>query len=340
VVVVAACYAPSPQAGSACASNGACPAPLVCAPATDTCERTAGGPADAPPGGSDAAARDTAIDAPPAPDCWPLWEAMGSATPLTTPVALTVLNTSTDDRHPWMSPDGLTLFWATGGAASANEQIVHASRPTRAADAWTAPVVSTDPDTANVADQGAALTADGLVVSFASSRAGGSGNTDLWQATRASTTEPFGSADHAPYAAIDTSGIEADPDLSADGLIIVYSNQTGTQSIEFATRATRADAFDAPQVITIAGAPASLNNPRVSPDQLVLFYSGTLAGSTGVLVATRTLDTAAFTTLGGIAIDGSANDTGIGLSGDGCDLVFASTRASGDFDLFETTVVQ
>jgi len=37
LVLLAACYAPDPQAGARC-SNGACPAPLVCSPATDTCE--------------------------------------------------------------------------------------------------------------------------------------------------------------------------------------------------------------------------------------------------------------------------------------------------------------
>jgi hypothetical protein len=37
---LAGCFAPSPQAGVPCAANGECPDGLVCAPATNTCERT------------------------------------------------------------------------------------------------------------------------------------------------------------------------------------------------------------------------------------------------------------------------------------------------------------
>jgi len=66
LVMVAACYAPHPQAGAPC-PTGQCPDPLVCSPATGTCELTAtdapGG--DAPQPHDDArpvdAARDSAV---------------------------------------------------------------------------------------------------------------------------------------------------------------------------------------------------------------------------------------------------------------------------------------
>lgn len=46
VIGVAGCYSPTPAAGGQCGSNGACPSPLVCATATNTCEGTRG--VDAP----------------------------------------------------------------------------------------------------------------------------------------------------------------------------------------------------------------------------------------------------------------------------------------------------
>ncbi len=48
---MAGCYAPSPATGVRCAAGGACPAPLVCDPASTTCELTLGGdlPPDAAP---------------------------------------------------------------------------------------------------------------------------------------------------------------------------------------------------------------------------------------------------------------------------------------------------
>lgn len=48
VALLVGCYAPKPPAGAPCA-NGACPAGLVCAPATQTCEVSAN-PIDAPRG--------------------------------------------------------------------------------------------------------------------------------------------------------------------------------------------------------------------------------------------------------------------------------------------------
>ena len=47
VTLLAACYAPSPDAGAPCGDGRACPDPLVCAPATNTCERTLGDLPDA-----------------------------------------------------------------------------------------------------------------------------------------------------------------------------------------------------------------------------------------------------------------------------------------------------
>ena len=41
MVVVAGCFSPKPPSGAPCGANNACPDPLVCSPATQTCETTA-----------------------------------------------------------------------------------------------------------------------------------------------------------------------------------------------------------------------------------------------------------------------------------------------------------
>lgn len=63
VALLAGCYSPHPRTGTPC-PTGACPDPLVCSPATRTCERTAidAPAADTPP--LDAAADARPIDAP------------------------------------------------------------------------------------------------------------------------------------------------------------------------------------------------------------------------------------------------------------------------------------
>ena len=65
ITLVAGCFTPSPATGVECGPGGACPDPLVCAPATNTCERTRG---DAPVD----AALDAPIDATINPGCPPL----------------------------------------------------------------------------------------------------------------------------------------------------------------------------------------------------------------------------------------------------------------------------
>ena len=47
LAIVAGCYAPTPATGGPCGLGGACPDPLVCAPATMTCEKTLGESIDA-----------------------------------------------------------------------------------------------------------------------------------------------------------------------------------------------------------------------------------------------------------------------------------------------------
>jgi hypothetical protein len=60
LTLLAGCYAPHPQTGAAC-PTGVCPEPLVCSPASQTCEVTA---VDAPPLLRDAPMIDARVDAP------------------------------------------------------------------------------------------------------------------------------------------------------------------------------------------------------------------------------------------------------------------------------------
>jgi hypothetical protein len=62
VGALASCYGPSPIEGLPCSESKACPSPLVCAPATMTCERTDGETVDAAAGPDGAAAPDASAN--------------------------------------------------------------------------------------------------------------------------------------------------------------------------------------------------------------------------------------------------------------------------------------
>src|SRR5688500_11429049 len=66
VALAPACFAPQPLAGGPCSSRAECPMPLVCSPATGTCERDS---VPAGPGDPDDADRDGWPRHGAAPDC-------------------------------------------------------------------------------------------------------------------------------------------------------------------------------------------------------------------------------------------------------------------------------
>ena len=106
VVLFAACYAPSAQPGAPC-PDGVCPSGLVCAPATQTCERTAV-PADASV--DDASELDAPVDAPEMvtvdapPDAAPCYGAglitICPSAPVTDSLAITANTTLDTDTSP------------------------------------------------------------------------------------------------------------------------------------------------------------------------------------------------------------------------------------------------
>jgi Tol biopolymer transport system component len=70
-------------------------------------------------------------------------------------------------------------------------------------------------------DGGPAISTDGLMLLFASDRSGGLGGNDLWVATRASATDPFGApVNLGPQ--VNTPGFEDRPAISSDGLTLYF----------------------------------------------------------------------------------------------------------------------
>lgn len=67
-----------------------------------------------------------------------------------------------------------------------------------------------------------ALSADGLALLFTSQRLGGQGDLDIWQATRASDSEPFHAVEN--LESVNMASADAMATLSATGLIVVFAS--------------------------------------------------------------------------------------------------------------------
>lgn len=110
------------------------------------------------------------------------------ASPFGPPVALGELNTGDDERAPFLSPDGLTLYFSSdrpGGAG--NLDVWTAARPT-VDDPFGAPIniamINSSRD-----DYAPSISADGLTLyySYDVPIVGGAGDPDVWIATRVCT---------------------------------------------------------------------------------------------------------------------------------------------------------
>ncbi len=122
------------------------------------------------------------------------------------------------------------------------------------------------------------LSADGLRLYLAPT----TGGQHIEVATRATLASTFAS----PDSLIDSASSDADPWVSPDERVIVFSSDRagtiGSADVWFATRATVGDAFGtAIQLSTAVNTTASDGDPALSADGCQLYFSSNRAGGTG-----------------------------------------------------------
>jgi Tol biopolymer transport system component len=147
----------------------------------------------------------------------------------------TVANVDTTNQEvdPWISADGLTLLF---GSDRVNQEyrVFMATRASSSSPFGTPVEVPGINDTA-ATDSGGVLSQDGLEIFFYSTRTGGSGQSDIWHATRASTTASFDAPTN--VSELNTSNIELTSWLSPDRCRILFSSdRLGTYDLWMATR--------------------------------------------------------------------------------------------------------
>jgi len=198
-----------------------------------------------------------------------------------TPVNLgPAVNSSRGEHEQSISHDGLELYFSDyGGVRPGGVGNVDTWVMTRAAtDApWGEPVNLGPPVNSSAWDGAPSISADGLSLFFHSGR---SGNLDLWVATRETVDDEWGAAVNLGPT-VNSPGLDADPDISADGLRLFFaSNRAGGYGgvdLWMAARATRSDPWGAPVNLGAAvNGPLNgynhVSDAAISPDGSTLYF--------------------------------------------------------------------
>jgi hypothetical protein len=129
------------------------------------------------------------------------------------------LNGTTDDSDPFVLPDGSAVYFASTRVAAQGYDIYSAARNATGFD-QPEPVPG---DVNTVADEGAPIVTDGgLTIYFSSRRGGGAGDFDIYVATRASRSDPFGPA--TVLEQLNSIRIDAPSWVSPDGCQLYYTS--------------------------------------------------------------------------------------------------------------------
>jgi len=249
-----------------------------------------------------------------------------------------------------VSADGLSLYVCSdrsGGYGGTFDMYV----ATRAAaqDEW-GPAVNLGPTLNSAAwEHTLNISPDGLSLYFSSDRPGGSGQMDMWVATRPDTASPWGaSVNLGP--AVNSAAWDLSARESADGLTLLFHSQRsgglGGEDIWMSTRATKNAPWGKPVNV---GAPvnsgANDGEAVLTPDGLTLFFCSDRAGGIGnydLWVTTRRSTNHAWGPA--INLGRSANTPATewlgSISADGSTLYFASDRPTvwGPCSIYQTTI--
>jgi hypothetical protein len=264
-----------------------------------------------------------------------------------------VINSSADDGFPGISPDGLSLYFASSrllpGSLGGPFDMYVLQRAS-VVDPWGAPVnlgpgLNTTSDESNPT-----FSSDGRFLFFQSKRPGGFGGVDLWVAQRNNPHDDF---DWQPAvnlgAAINSTADDMGPYYFEDEV-------RGTRQLYFGSaRLGATDIYLSEQMPDGSFAPATLvpelsspsneSDPWIRRDGLEVFFQSNRAGSIGLgdlWAATRESTAEAWSTPVnvGSTINATAVEQNASLSADGLTLFFASARSpggSGGLDLYMST---
>jgi Tol biopolymer transport system component len=255
---------------------------------------------------------------------------------LEAPEPLVELNGAEEDYEPFMTPDGLAIYFASFRDGTSHQYV--ASRDRR--EARFSSVRRVFPDVAE-GESALSIAPDGTVF-LAAGWPGGAGQSDIWIAR--SPSAPLRSSDFVPLAAVNTQHVEIDPFPSADGQRLYLGRRDSPSSthVYISRRGTDASFGPAELLLGVGNLPGEQTNPVVTADEQLIVFSSLRTGSTSHDVWYALWDQQAGQFTGARVAPRinhpTSDDRHIYLSSDGCEIIFASNRpgGAGKLDLYRS----
>ena len=253
------------------------------------------------------------------------------------------------ESGPCISPDGLELFFDSDRPGGYGYEDLWVARRQTVDDDWETPVNLGEVVNSSFGELAPRISADGLLLLFASDRPGGSGNYDIWMASRTTTQDSWTTP-------VNLGSVVNSPDydhcatISPDGLELFFASAReadyGQTDVWVSTRATRDSEWDVPVPL-----PEPINSsgfdgaPSISADGLSLFFYSSRTGSQAadIWVTTRPSIREPWdppVNLGPI-LNSRYGDLSPSISPDGSTLFFCSHRPGGfgGFDIWQATIM-
>jgi len=183
---------------------------------------------------------------------------------------------------------------------------------------------------------------DKLTLLFASAKDGGLGELDVWETTRPSPDAPFGP--DVNVTELNSTARDHTPTTNADETLIIYSSSreggVGSDDAWASTRPSKDDPWGPPVNLTVLNSKKRDMGFTMTPDGLCLYFSsnrgtpgGELEGTFDLYVSTRPDVDADWAEPTPIAeLNTPFNDKFPSVTGDNCELYFASDRPGSVLD--------
>jgi hypothetical protein len=280
------------------------------------------------------------------------WSAAPKYTEWSPPINLgPEVNSAAEDFAPHLSKNGLSLYFTSTRPGGFGGEDLWVSRRSRADDPWSPPVNLGSVVNTDAHERSPALSRDGHLLFFGTTRPGGAGGFDIWVCWRHDTRDDLGWQAPVNIGPVNTAATDAGANYFANddgGIPLLYlaSNRPGgAGGLDiYLSEMTVSGSFGPATLVPELSGPANDLTPFVGHDGLEMLIASTRAGTAGaqdLWVSTRHAVSDPWRApehLGPI-LNSSFNDNFPALAPDGKTLFFSSDRpgGSGGTDLYMST---